>query len=113
MRPPPEKEDSLFNRVFASVFIVLLLAVLGGIFVAWAGQSAMYRKRQMERREPFSRYNRPNDMIALYYLGIRDWRFQFAIGATIGAGCGLFYIRKNISWKRKREGDMASETSQS
>ena len=113
MRPPLDKEDSLGNRVFASVFIVLLLAVLGGIFVSWAGQSAMYRKRQIERREPFSRNDRPNDMIALYYLGIRDWRIQFAIGATIGAGCGLFYVRKNISWRRKREGDMTWETSQS
>ena len=106
LRPPQEKEDSLFNRIYASVFTVVLLATLGGIFVAWTGQAALARQKQRERGEYLSRNNRPNDMIVLYYLGITDWRTQFAIGAAIGAGSGLLYVRRNISWKRKITGDL-------
>jgi hypothetical protein len=100
LRPPEEKEDSLFNRVYASIFIVLLLGLLGGIFVAWGGQSAMHTQKRRERGEYVSRRDRPNDLIYLYYLGITDWRLQFALGAAIGAGSGLFYVRKNIGWKK-------------
>jgi hypothetical protein len=105
LRPAEEKEDNAFDRAYASVFIVLLLAVLGGIFVAWAGQSAMIRQKRLESGEYLTRWerrrNRPNDMTVLYYLGITDWRVQFAIGAAIGAGSGLLYVRKNVSRRRK------------
>src|SRR5262245_44528230 len=83
LRSPEEKEDSLFNRVYAAIFTVLLLAMLGGIFVAWGGQSALARKKRQERGEYLSTNERRNDMIVLYYLGITDWRLQFAIGAAI------------------------------
>ena len=101
LRPPPEKEESIFNRVYASVFIVLLLATLGGVFVTWGAQSAMHRQKRRERGEHLGSSQRPGDMVVFYYLGITDWRIQFALGAAIGAGSGLFYVRKNISWKKK------------
>ena len=104
LRPAEEKEDSLGNRIYASFFIVLLLAILGGGFVAWTAQSAMIRQKRWERGEYLSRRERrasSNIMIVLYHLGITDWRMQFALGAVIGGGSGLLYARKNISWKRK------------
>ena len=110
LRPAEEKEDNLFNRVYASAFIVLLLAMLGGIVVVWAAQSALLQQRRFERREYFGSRERarPNGMIVLYYLGITDWRAQFAIGAAFGAGSGLLYTRKNVSWRRKDRTDEAS-----
>jgi hypothetical protein len=97
LRPPPEKPDSLFNRIYASIFIVLLLGMLGGIFVVWGGQAALARKRRMDAGKWVG--GRPNEFILLYYLHITDWRAQFALGAVIGMGSGLVYVRKNISWK--------------
>jgi hypothetical protein len=29
-----------------------------------------------------------------YNLGITDWRAQFGIGATVGAGCAVVYLKK-------------------
>jgi hypothetical protein len=101
MRPPEPAPASFFDRVYASLFIVVLLAILGGMFVTWAAQSAMYRQKSIERGEYVRRDQRPREMVVFYFLGITDWRLQFAIGAGIGAASGLLYVRRNISRKRK------------
>jgi hypothetical protein len=107
LRQPEEKEDSPGNRLYASVFIVLLLAMLGGIFVLASGQLALIRQKRMERRMEHGEYvrrrDRPGGMIVLYYLGITDWRKQFAIGAAIGAGSGWFYVRRKVSGRQNRD----------
>jgi len=97
---PVEKEESLFNRLYASLFIILLLGFLGGVFVTWGAQSAMYRQQSREQGARWTRHNRPNDMVWFYRLGITDWRLQFTFGAAIGTASGLFYVRRNISFKR-------------
>jgi len=79
-KPEAEEEGSLFQRIYASafltVFMTLLLAILGGAFVSCSAQRAMEKEKRRERGEYLSRKasRRANPMAVFYQLGVTDWR---------------------------------------
>ena len=89
-QPEPEDlPDSLFHRIYALVFLTLLLAGIGGGLCVWGGQSAIARQDYYMGRKT------RNNLFEIFVLpGLRDWRVEFGIGATVGAVCAIrFYIR--------------------
>ena len=91
-----EPHDSLFDKVYAAVFLTVLLAALGGGLCVWGAQSAIASQEYYRRTgwvEP--RRERDNLFKIFYTLGITDWRAQFGIGAAVGAGCAVLYLKKS------------------
>jgi hypothetical protein len=95
---PQEPEESLIKKIYAAVFTVALLAVLGGGCSVWAGQSAIaraeYEAREQARGHPMTEHK---SLFRIYHtLGITDWRWQFGIGAALGAAGGIIWL-----WRSK------------
>jgi hypothetical protein len=85
----------LFERVYGLIFLTIFLAAIGGGVCVFGGQEAV-------AMENTPRYDRHNDISAFQIFhvpGLRDWRVQLAIGATIGAACGVGYSIRH--WRDK------------
>jgi hypothetical protein len=100
-----EPEDTPFQKLYASVFLVVLLAALGGGLCLWIAQSEIARAdsdaRKEARGESVPYRERENSVRIFYLLGIRDRRLQFGIGATIGAGIAMLWNRRFKKEERK------------
>ena len=103
-----EEADTPFQRIYAYGFLIVLLATLGGGFCLWSAQSQIARADSNAWAEANGewvplRYQDSSYNI-FYRLGIRDWRLQFGIGAAIGAGVAILWIRRsNRAEKAERE----------
>ena len=85
-----------FQRVYGLIFLTFFLAAVGGGLCVFGGQEAI----AMESTR--GRYNRHNDdsVFQIFRVpGLRDWRVQLVIGATIGAVSGLGYSIRH--WRDK------------
>jgi hypothetical protein len=97
-----EPRDSLFQTVYAAVFLVILLASLCGGLCVWGAQSAVFQKKlnaQIEAHGGMPHYDKrqySNVFRIFYTLGITDWRAQFGIGAAVGAGSALVFMAKYL-----------------
>jgi hypothetical protein len=107
---PKEAEDTPFQKIYGSVFLVILLAALGGALCLWIAQSEIARADSDARREARGEvvpYRERESLVRIFYwLGIRDWRLQFGIGAAIGTGIAMLWIRR--SNKQQSDHDKAS-----
>jgi hypothetical protein len=71
----------------------MLLALLGGGLCVWGAQSAIGKMEYALHRGP--QFFHVSQFFDIFYnLGITDWRAQFGIGATVGAGCAVVYLKK-------------------
>ena len=81
----------LFDNLYASVFIIVLLAVIGGGSCAWLAASGRFNWELQQSSVYYSRYGR-FDGLFFRCFGIEDWRIQFAIGATAGVACAAVWL---------------------
>ncbi len=98
MHPDPKQpQESRFGKVYAVVFLTVMLAVLGGGICVWLGQHAVFAmKTHLSIAQHGGNFRHDNSVLDLFYnLGITDWRAQFGIGAVIGVACAGIYFRKN------------------
>jgi len=102
---PKEPTDTPFQKIYAWVFLTLLLALLGGGLCLWLAQSELAHADADARAKARGEYvpDRDHDsVIQLFYLvGIRNWKVQFGIGATIGATIAALWIRR--AHRKERE----------
>jgi hypothetical protein len=113
LRPQPvERGDTPFQRVYAAAFLVVLLATLGGGLCLWIAQSEIARADSDARKEARGEsvpYGESANSIRIFYLlGIRDWKLQFGIGAAIGAGIAMLWIRRSNKGQRKEHDNAAA-----
>jgi hypothetical protein len=102
---PEDVPDSLSNRIFAKVYFAILVVVLGGtaggFWFTLSGTSVIDRIELQRRLNGYSwsareYYHDPRASAfrILYDLGITDWRALFGIGAVLGIGCAMLYLKK-------------------
>jgi hypothetical protein len=95
MNGDDQKPEGRFQKIYALVFLIILLAGIGGGLCVWGGQWAI---ATMDSRY-YALRNGSNIFQIFLIPGLRDWRVQFGIGATIGAVCA---VRFNIKrWRDK------------
>jgi hypothetical protein len=98
------------QRIYASVFLVGLLAALGGGLCLWIAQSEIARADSDARKEARGEWvpyrKRESSVRIFYLLGIKDWKLQFGIGAGVGSAIALLWIRRSNKEER-RERDAA------
>jgi hypothetical protein len=100
-------KETAFQKIYACLFLVLLLGSLGGGFFVWAAKSAIAHEdrvlRQEARGEVWVGDHRTGLFELFHWLGIRDWRIQFGIGASIGVAAALaFSARRNATEAYRR-----------
>ena len=89
-----ELHDGAWARLYASVYLFLLLSVAGGALTVWIARSAIWTEQRRARGDYLP--HRPEGIESLfYYLGITDWRVHFAIGAGLGALVALLYLKRS------------------
>jgi B-box zinc finger len=95
-----EPRESIFDKVYAAVFLTVFMAVLGGGLSVWIIKQAVFGEEVDTRIDTHMR--RTHFVGARYYcvrlfsaMGITDWRAQFGIGAAIGAGSAVLFLKKN------------------
>lgn len=95
-----KQPETRFQKIYAVIFLTVLLAGIGGGICVWGGQSAIGAQKAFIQDPTSLSTNKGGNLFEIFVLpGLRDWRVQFAIGATIGAACA---IRFNIrSWRSK------------
>jgi hypothetical protein len=86
--PSSEPDESLFRKLYGIVFITVFLALVGGISCAWVARSELATadteaRELAEGRLPYHRKDEGRIKI-FAWLGIRDWRIHFALGAGVG-----------------------------
>ncbi len=88
--------EGRFQRIYAAVFLTVLLAALGGGLCVWGAKSAIASEESYLRRDGVLHdKSRDTGLFRIFYvLGIRDWRAQFGIGAAVGAGGALLFLKK-------------------
>jgi hypothetical protein len=101
---PEDAPDGLFNRIFAKVYFAILVVVLGGaaggFWFTLGGTSVIDRIGHQPRLNGYSRsifvHQDPRASVfrILYDLGITDWRALFGIGAVLGIGCAVLYLKR-------------------
>jgi hypothetical protein len=112
MQPhPKEAKETFFQRVYGSIFLVLLLAGLGGAVCVWMAKAQLahldYQDREyQDKGRKVPEYHRLFELRLFQRLGIRDWKLQFGIGAAVGAGGALLWIR-NFNKREKNREDAA------
>ena len=92
-----EDRDSGFQKVYAVVFLTVLLAVLGGGLCVWRAQWTITMQKDELQREKMGwhvEHKHSSPFNVFYDLGITDWRVQFGIGAAAGAGSALAFMAK-------------------
>jgi len=90
--------DSIFRRFCSTVFLAILLPVLAGGVCTLGAQWAINVKTDEVQVEKYGgaleyRFHSPFNLF--FYTGITDWRAQFAMGSTVGAGALLLYHSRN------------------
>jgi hypothetical protein len=102
-RSPDAKR--LFDNAYASLFLIILLAVLGGGTCAWLASSGRFNW-QLHQRQISGGYYSSRDRLdglqddvyrVFHFFGIEDWRMHFAIGATFGVVCAIVWLKR--SWR--------------
>jgi predicted nucleic acid-binding Zn ribbon protein len=89
---------SLFDNVYAALFLMVLLAVLGGGFCAFLASSGRLHW-ELQQSRYYSRWDRfdglqDNVYRLFHFFGIEDWRMHFAIGATVGVVCAVVWLKR-------------------
>jgi hypothetical protein len=90
----------LFDVMYAGVFLIVLLAVLGGGICAWLASSGRFNWELQLSEIRNGYYARrldglQDDVYRIFQLlGIEDWRIQFTIGAAVGIGCAIVWLRR-------------------
>jgi len=89
---------SLFDNVYAALFLMVLLAVLGGGFCAWLASSGRICWERQQDPHYLNRDQYGGQEESLYrvfhFFGIEDWRMHFAIGATVGVVCAVVWLKR-------------------
>ncbi len=94
MNRDDQQPEGWFQRIYALLFLTMLLAGIGGGLCVWGGQSAIARENSITYQE------RQSNCFRIFLLpGLRDWRVQFGIGATFGAVCAVSFNLKR--WRDK------------
>jgi hypothetical protein len=108
-RPAVEdrRRESLFDKVYAAVFIIVLLALLNGGISFWAISSAISNEEGSARSDAMQRRTHVIGtgyycVKVFYALGLTDWKPQFGIGAAFGTVCALLYLGANRNRKSYR-----------
>lgn len=93
-----EQRESLFDKVYAAVFLTVLLTLLGGGFSLCTIKNAISHQELSTKTD--AEIRRRHFMGTEYYcvkifyaLGITTWKPQFGIGATLGAMGAVVYLR--------------------
>jgi hypothetical protein len=93
-----EKPERLFDKIYATVFIIVLVALLSGGASFWMISHSIFSEELSAQRD--ARDRRTHVIGTRYYavkvyyaLGITNWKPQFGIGAAIGAVCAVIYLR--------------------
>jgi hypothetical protein len=93
-RKEAEKFDPWPVRILSSLFLIVLLAVLGTLAGAWFGmRSGTHRYRHHERY--YSRPDRPPPLTAEQFNTRLKW--HAIIGGLSGAGCAVCYLARYYS----------------
>ena len=81
------------------MFLIVLLAVLGGGFCSWLVSSGRIGWEMQQNHRYYSRDQFGGLEEGIYKLfhasGIEDWRIHFAIGATVGVVCATVWLRRH------------------
>lgn len=94
MNGDDRQPEAWFQKIYALIFLTLLLAGIGGGLCVWGGQSAIATENSKDHRD-----RGPNDFTIFLLPGLRDWRVQFGIGAAFGALCAVSFNLKR--WRDK------------
>jgi len=97
VRPPRLKR--LFDSLYASLFIILLMTVCsGGLTVLLAQSGRVYVERQQSNNyySYRDRYGGQNEEVyrVFHLFGIEDWRMHFAIGSGVGFVGAIAWLRR-------------------